>query len=57
MDRRTVWAILLMMVIAIAPALLLEKPKAPAKTPAASGPAGAGTREAGAGGGAVEASG
>ena len=27
MDRRTVWAILLMMVIAIAPALFLEKPK------------------------------
>src|SRR5919107_1515102 len=27
MDRRTVWAILLMMVIAIAPALFLKKPK------------------------------
>jgi hypothetical protein len=26
MDRRTVWAILLMMVIAVAPALFLKKP-------------------------------
>jgi YidC/Oxa1 family membrane protein insertase len=34
MDRRTVWAILLMMVIAVAPALLLKKP---AKQPAAQG--------------------
>ena len=34
MDRRTVWAILLMMVIAVAPALLLKKP---AKRPAAQG--------------------
>src|SRR5215208_1253583 len=30
MDRRTIWAILLMMVIAIAPAILLKKPAAPA---------------------------
>ncbi len=30
MDRRTVWAILLMMVIAVAPALFLKKPAAPA---------------------------
>jgi YidC/Oxa1 family membrane protein insertase len=36
MDRRTVWAILLMMVIAIAPALFLEKPK-PAPRPASPG--------------------
>ena len=28
MDRRTVWAILLMMVIAVAPALFLKKPAA-----------------------------
>jgi YidC/Oxa1 family membrane protein insertase len=33
MDRRTVWAILLMMVIAIAPALLIKRPAKP--TPAA----------------------
>ena len=38
MDRRTVWAILLMMVIAIAPALFLKKPKPVApKAPAGSG--------------------
>lgn len=45
MDRRTVWAILLMMVIAIAPALFLEKPK-PAPSPASPGVAGQRSGEA-----------
>jgi YidC/Oxa1 family membrane protein insertase len=35
MDRRTVWAILLMMVIAVAPALLLKKPAPRPATPGA----------------------
>ena len=30
MDRRTVWAILLMMVIAIAPAIFIKRPPRPA---------------------------
>jgi YidC/Oxa1 family membrane protein insertase len=34
MDRRTVWAILLMMMIAVAPALLLQKPRQGAAGPA-----------------------
>ena len=33
MDRRTIWAILLMMVIAVAPALLLKKPAQPPAAP------------------------
>jgi YidC/Oxa1 family membrane protein insertase len=39
MDRRTIWAILLMMVIAVAPALLLKKPS-PRPTPSAGDTAG-----------------
>ncbi|HWB41811.1 MAG TPA: membrane protein insertase YidC [Gemmatimonadales bacterium] len=35
MDRRTIWAILLMMVIAVAPALLLKKPAGPRGSEAA----------------------
>ncbi len=34
MDRRTIWAILLMMAIAIAPALLIKRPPKPAAPPA-----------------------
>jgi YidC/Oxa1 family membrane protein insertase len=34
MDRRTIWAILLMMAIAIAPALLIKRPPKPATPPA-----------------------
>ncbi len=34
MDRRTIWAILLMMVIAVAPALFLERPEPPPRPPA-----------------------
>jgi YidC/Oxa1 family membrane protein insertase len=35
MDRRTIWAILLMMAIAVAPAIFLKKPAPPARTGAA----------------------
>ncbi|HEX6107080.1 MAG TPA: membrane protein insertase YidC [Gemmatimonadales bacterium] len=40
MDRRTIWAILLMMVIAIAPALFLERPAPNATADGAPGPRG-----------------
>src|SRR5215210_4233409 len=40
MDRRTIWAILLMMVIAIAPAIFLKKPVAPGARGGAAGPRG-----------------
>jgi YidC/Oxa1 family membrane protein insertase len=39
MDRRTIWAILLMMAIAVAPAIFLKKPVAPPSTGAARPPA------------------
>jgi YidC/Oxa1 family membrane protein insertase len=42
MDRRTIWAILLMMAIAIAPAIFMKKPTAPAPRGGAAGQRGSG---------------
>ncbi len=42
MDRRTIWAILLMMAIAIAPAIFMKKPAAPAAQGGAAGRPGSG---------------
>jgi YidC/Oxa1 family membrane protein insertase len=47
MDRRTIWAILLMMAVAVAPAILMKKPVAPAARGGAVGPHGNGSDSSG----------